>query len=222
MTALVLAALFLPLSHFLLSSSRLRPVLVGWLGEKRFSGAYSLLTVVAFAWLIFAALTAPTAALWNAPTWLRAALLPVDAAACLLVMAALTTPNPVIVRSERLFDRPDIVRGVLRISRNGFFWGAALLSIAHAIVFGTLAAMLAFGSVAFLGLVGSFVLDAKKARAHGQSWQSFEEATSNVPFLAIAQGRQRVVWHEIGWWRLALGLALFAATPALHRVLRTL
>jgi uncharacterized membrane protein len=34
-------------------------------------------------------------------------------------------------------------------------------------------------------------------------------ATSSVPFLAIAQRRQRLVVAEIGWWRLALAAFVF-------------
>jgi uncharacterized membrane protein len=35
--------------------------------------------------------------------------------------------------------------------------------------------------------------------------------TSNLPFVALAQGRNCIVWREIGWLRPAIGLALFAA-----------
>jgi hypothetical protein len=52
----------------------------------------------------------------------------------------------------------------LRVSRNPFFWGAGLLSLAQVIALGDVAAILGFGSIAFLGIIGSFVLDAKKAR----------------------------------------------------------
>jgi uncharacterized membrane protein len=40
--------------------------------------------------------------------------------------------------------------------------------------------------------------------------------TSNIPFVAIAQGRNRIVWREIGWLRPAIGIALFAAAFFLH------
>jgi hypothetical protein len=50
MSNFVLAALFLPLSHFGLSSSRLREFLVGKLGERRYLTLYKLVTVAAFGW----------------------------------------------------------------------------------------------------------------------------------------------------------------------------
>src|SRR5262249_9012335 len=133
--------------------------------------------------------------------------------------AGLTTPNPVIVRSEALFDRPEIVRGVLRITRNPFFWGFGLLAAAHVIIIGDVAAMLAFGSVALLGIAGGGLLDAKKARKHGRAWEAFAAVTSDIPFLAIMQSRQRFAWREIGLWRIGLGLGVFITALALHRTL---
>jgi hypothetical protein len=37
-----------------------------------------------------------------------------------------------------------------------------------------------------------------------------------VPFVALAQGRNRIVWREIGWLRPAIGFALFLAVFSLH------
>jgi len=133
-------------------------------------------------------------------------------------VAGLTTPNPVIVRSGALFDRPNIVRGVLRVSRNPFFWGAGLFSIALLISLGDVAGLLTFGSVGFLGIAGASILDAKKARQHGRAWDAFAKATSNIPFLAIIQGRQRLVLREIGLWRIAVGLCVSIGALILHGV----
>jgi uncharacterized membrane protein len=219
MIELVLAALFLPLSHFLIASTRLRVLLVRRVGERLYSLGYSLLALAAFAWLVVAYRHAPALPLWNAAQWVAIALAPVILVSSILVVAGLTTANPVVVRSENLFDRPAIIRGVLRITRNPFFWGVGLFAVAHVIVIGDVAATIAFGSVAFLGLAGAPILDAKKASRHGRSWDAFAAATSDIPFLAIAQGRQRLAWSEIGLWRFALGVGLFAAALVFHRTL---
>ena len=219
MTNIVLASLFLPLSHFLISSTALRTTLVRRLGEGYFSLAYSVLAVGAFAWLITAYRHAPTLSLWVAPVWVKIALLPAILAASVLVVAGLTTPNPVIVGSDNLFERPDVVRGVLRITRNPFFWGVGLFAIAHVIVAGHVSGILAFGSVGFLALAGASILDAKKARRHGRTWDSFAAATSNMPFLGIVQGRQRFAWREIGLWRIALAVCVFLAALLFHQAL---
>lgn len=219
MTNIVLASLFLPLSHFLVSSTALRTKLVRRLGERYFSLAYSVVALCAFAWLITAYRGAPTFSIWVAPAWVKVALLPVILAASALVVAGLTTPNPVIVGSDGLFERPNIVRGVLRITRNPFFWGVGLFAIAHVITTGHVSGILAFGSVAFLALAGASILDAKKARRHGGTWDSFAAATSNMPFLAIAQGRQGLAWSEIGLWRSALAICVFLAALLFHQAL---
>jgi uncharacterized membrane protein len=219
MTNLLLASLFLPLSHFLISSTRLRVLLVRGLGDKLYSLAYSLLAFVALIWLIMAYRQAPTMPLWYAPHWLRVFLTPVILISGVFVVAGLTTPNPVIVRSARLFDRPEIVRGILRVTRNPLFWGVGIFAIAHVIITGDVAGMLAFGNVAFLSFAGGPILDAKKAKAHGRSWDTFAEATSDVPFLAIVQGRQRLAVREIGFWRLALSIAPVLIGLLFHRTL---
>jgi uncharacterized membrane protein len=213
---ILLASLFLPLSHFLMSSATLRAPLVHRIGVKPFLLAYSVVTLLACAWLIMAYRQAPMIVLWVAPAWMRAALLPVDLLAVVLVVAGLTTPNPVIVGADNLFERANIVQGVLRVTRNAFFWGTGLFAAAHIILTGHVSGVLAFGSVAVLGLAGALILDAKKARRHGAAWDAFAQATSNVPFLAIAQGRQRFGWREIGLWRLALGIGPFLAALLWH------
>lgn len=218
MVGLVLASLFFPLSHFLISSTPLRAMFVKALGERRYALGYSLLAVAALVWLIAAYLGAPGLPLLEAPQWLKLALVPVIAVSGILAVAGLTTPNPVIVGSGALFDRPDIVRGVLRISRNPFFWGAGLFSSAHVIMLGDVAGLLTFGSVGFLGIAGASILDAKKARQHGTAWGAFAAVTSNIPFLAIIQGRQQLEWREIGLWRIALGVGVSLGALALHRL----
>jgi uncharacterized membrane protein len=219
MTNLVCASLFLPLSHFLIASTPLRAMLVRRLGERGYSLAYSALALAAFVWLVIAYRHAPIVPLWHAPRWLRLALLAVMLLSSILVVAGLTTRNPVIVRSGQLFGDPDIVRGILRVSRNPFFWGVGLFAVSHLIIIGDVAAVAAFGSVAVLGLAGAPILDAKKARSYPTHWQAFAAATSDIPFLAIMQGRQRLALGEIGWWRIALALALFALLVVFHRTL---
>jgi uncharacterized membrane protein len=216
MTNLLLAALFLPASHFLVSSTSLRPVLIRAFGEQAYQTLYSLLAVGAFAWLITACVGAPNVEVWTPPVGLKIAAAAVDVAAMILIVAGLTTQNPVIVRSDRLFDDADVVRGILRVSRNSFFWGAGLLAAAHAASADNIAAMLAFGSVAFLGLAGGAIMDARKARAGGDRWRAFAAVTSNVPFTAILQGRQRLAWREIGIWRVATGVTLATVVWAFH------
>jgi uncharacterized membrane protein len=216
MSDLILASVFLPLSHFGLSSSRLRATLAYKLGEQRFLTLYKLVTLAAFAWLIVSYSRAPTIVLWNAPAGVKLAAVPVVILSFVLVVAGITTPNPTVVGAQRLFADPNIVRGILRVTRNAFLWGVGLWAAAHAICTGDAASVLMFGSIGTLGLAGAPVLDAKKAKHHGAEWRTFCGATSSVPFLAIAQGRQRLALGEIRWWRLALSIALFLGALYAH------
>jgi uncharacterized membrane protein len=50
----------------------------------------------------------------------------------------------------------------------------------------------------------------------GEQWTPFAESTSSLPFLAIAQGRNRLSLAEIGWWRVAMALVLYAAFLGAH------
>src|SRR5205814_189163 len=156
----------LPVSHFGISSTRLRDNMVRTLGEQPYRGVYSLITVVAFVWLVRAYRHAPTSILWVTPAWLRAVMLVVVLLGFLLAVVGLLTPNPTVVGAEKLFEKADIVRGILRVTRNPFLWGVGLWALAHIVSTGDLAGMLLFGSIGALGLAGAAMLDAKKARRH--------------------------------------------------------
>jgi len=47
-------------------------------------------------------------------------------------------------------------------------------------------------------------------------WARFVALTSNIPFVAIARGRNRMAWREIGWMRPVIRLLVFAAFLAAH------
>jgi len=68
-----------------------------------------------------------------------------------------------------------------------------------------------FAAMLALALFGTVSIDAKRKRALGKSWDAFAAQTSNVPFAAVAAGRQRLSLDEIGWWRIALGVLVWAA-----------
>jgi uncharacterized membrane protein len=67
-----------------------------------------------------------------------------------------------------------------------------------------------------LALVGTASIDAKRRRALGAKWDAFAVQTSSVPFLAIAQGRQRLSLGEIGWWRIGLAVGVWALLAWAH------
>jgi uncharacterized membrane protein len=215
-----LAGLFLLSSHFGLSSTPLRGILVARLGEGPYLGLYSLLSLVAIVWLALAYGAAPHVPLWDPAPWQAWVPLLVVPVALFLVVAGLSTSNPTAVRQDRLLKEDgEPARGILRVTRNPFLWGVGMWALAHMVPNGDVAALILFGTLALLALLGSVLIDVKLARRLGPYWTRYARQTSNIPFGAILAGRQRFTWKEIGLWRVGLTLVLYAALLHLHRPL---
>lgn len=211
-----LAGLFLLVTHFGVSGTGLRAALVDRLGEGPYLGLYSLLSVVAFVWLGAAYAAAPHVTVWAYEPWQAWVPVLANPVALLFVVAGLTTANPSAVGQAALLDRPDPVRGILRVTRNPFLWGIGLWALAHMVPNGDAASLLLFGTLAVLALAGTVLLDAKLARRLGPRWERFAAASSNLPFAAVLAGHQRLSAREIGWWRLAVALVAYAVIVHAH------
>src|SRR6516225_937510 len=136
--------------------------------------------------------------------------------AFLLVVPGLLTPNPTSVRQEGALEKPDAVKGVLRITRHPFLWGVAIWAAGHLMVNGDTASLILFGTLLVLAIAGTYSIDAKRKRMLGDKWSAFAAQSSAVPFAAIAQGRQRLDLAGIGWWRLALAIVIWAVLLVAH------
>lgn len=215
MVSLLAAATFFVLLHLLVSGTRVRDALTGTIGQGPYMGAFTIASIGGLTWLGFAFAGARKAA-WNLSYWdvtpaTRHIQLGLMLLALLLIVPGLTTPNPTSVRQEGALDRPDLVKGMLRITRHPFLWGVALWAAGHLLVNGDRAGIVLFGSMLGLAIFGTASIDAKRRRALGAKWDAFAAQTSNVPFAAILAGRQSLKLGEIGWWRIALALAIYAA-----------
>ena len=139
--------------------------------------------------------------------------------AVLFVVIGLASPSPTSVGMEaKLAHGPDTVRGITRITRHPFLWGVALWALMHLLVNGDLAALILFGSLLLLALAGTAVIDAKRRRRYGEQWQAFAGSTSNIPFAAIAAGRNRLgpALREIGIVRAVIAIGVYVLIFALH------
>lgn len=214
MAVLALAAVVFLATHFV-SSTPLRPGLVGALGEKAYLGLYSLVSLAALAWLIWAYIRAPYERLWVGDefrVW-AVVLMPVS---LVLIVAGGMSKNPSAVHQESLLRSMGEPRGILRVTRHPIQWGIALWALLHLIARGDAASALFFGGFAVLAILGTALIDARKDRALGIDWQRFASVTSNVPFAAILQGRNRFSFEEIGWRKVLIGLALYLVLFFLH------
>lgn len=215
MGELIVAAAFLWASHFGISSSRLRPALVGRIGETPYLVLYSLIALVAIFWLARAYDGAPYVELWYlgwAP-WVAAVGMLL---ASILAVAGVTSASPTALGQASALEGSEPAHGIVRVTRHPFFWAVGLWAIVHILANGDLASLVMFGAFGALGLVGTVLQDAKKAARFGERWRTFAEHSSNLPFLAIAQGRQRLAVGEIGWMRLLGGVVLYAVLQFLH------
>lgn len=216
MLNLAIAALFLVGTHFGIASTPLRGELIERVGERTYRILYSLLAIVALAWVITAWRAAPFVPLWQAGAGLRHLALTLMPIAFLLVVCAVTAPNPTVIGQRPDPDAAAPATGIIRVTRHPFMWGVGLWAVLHLLVNGDQAALLFFGSFAVLALGGTFLIDARRLRENAPGWGVFLQATSNLPFGAILERRQRFAAREIGLWRVALSLALYVLFLWLH------
>jgi uncharacterized membrane protein len=219
MLNLIAASAYFLLIHFGISGTSLRERLVRRLGAGPYRGAFALASVVGLVWMIYAYRHAPTMELWGVTLGLRPAAYLLVFVAFLFVVIGITTPSPTRVGMEaRLGQGTEAVRGMVRITRHPFLWGVALWAVVHLIVNGDLASLILFGSLLVLAVGGTVSIDAKRRRNFGDQWTRFANATSNVPFVAIAGGRNRLgaALAEIGVWRSMAAILAYAAAFYLH------
>ena len=107
-------------------------------------------------------------------------------------------------------------RGMQRITRHPMLWSFAIWAAVHIIGNGDTAAIVFFGAFLVTALAGMPSIDAKLARRDPATWQALSAATSIVPFVAIAQGRNRLVPHEIGWLTPLIAVVAWAVVLHLH------
>jgi uncharacterized membrane protein len=219
MLDLIAASAYFLLIHFGVSGTRFRDALTARLGAGPYRGVFSLASIVGLVWMIYAYRHAPTIALWGPSPGLRPIAYVLVFIAFLFAVIGLATPTPTGVGLEaKLAQGPDIVRGMMRITRHPFLWGIALWALVHLIVNGDLASLILFGSLFVLALGGTASIDAKRRRNFGEQWAQFARATSNIPFAAIAAGRNRLglALTEIGFLRPLVAIIVYAAAFYLH------
>ena len=183
--------------HFFLSSRWARDPIVARVGERPFLAVYALTAALTLVWAVHAYVAAPDVTLWVAPTGVKHIALTVVLLSAILVAASMSPDNPALagMPPPKLEDGP---RGIFRITRHPFMWGVALWALTHMLANGDAASQILFGGFAILALLGTAHTDTRKRRLLGPAWETYARQSSHIPFLAIAQGRTRIAWSEIG------------------------
>jgi uncharacterized membrane protein len=212
MVLLALATGVFLVTHFV-PSTPLRAAIVRSTNEKAYLGLYTLVAFVTIGWMIYAYNRAPVQPLWPGLRLLPAIAMPF---AFILVVCGVASRNPTAVGQDKALKGDEPARGILRVTRHPVQWGILLWAAAHLLARGDLKAMIFFGGFAVLSALGMVLIDSRKARSLGEDWKRYARATSNVPFVAIAQGRNRFDAGEIGIGKPLAGLALYAAFLLAH------
>ncbi|PJK28733.1 NnrU family protein [Minwuia thermotolerans] len=210
----VATAVFLAIH--VIPSSVLRNRLTGALGEAGYAIAFSVLSIAALLWMVLAFNAAPPGpVLWMNHGVAQYVTLVLMFVALLIGVGGLIGRSPTAVGGGGVARKGDPATGFLRITRHPFLTGVVLWSVAHLIVRGDLRAIVFFGGLGLLAAAGTVLID-RKSRRRLAGWERFAAVTSIVPFLAIIQGRNRLVFGELRLWRLAIGFVVFMAILHAH------
>lgn len=169
-------------THMGLSSTSLRPKLVGTLGAAGFQALYSLVALAIFVPLVWLYFTHQHA---GPPLWYLGRATPVRwlayvgmALALVLVVGGVVQPSPVSMTGG-----DTRVRGVLRISRHPMFMGVGLFGLAHLLTANVNAAELAFfAGFPLFAWLGCRHQDARKLASLGDEFRRFHDETPFLPF----------------------------------------
>lgn len=207
----LLAALFV-LQHLGVTSTGLRDRLVRAMGEKAYVAVYAIVSIVLLVLLIRAYnATTPAMLLWPTGDLLRLVPLVLMPLALLLVIGGVMTRNPTTVGVVLDSGSEVPVDGVLKISRHPVQCGILIWSVGHLVANGDLPSLIFFGAFALISGFGMVLIDRRKEAVFGEGWTAFRDATSLLPFAAVASGRQSLGLADIGWVAPLVAAVLFVA-----------
>jgi uncharacterized membrane protein len=201
MSMLLLAISVFIAAHVVPALPGVRPRLIGWLGRRVYLAVYSVVSLVLFAWVIEAAVTAETVELWAPAPWQAIVPLVATPIAAVLLAAGLASPNPLSI-TLRKGDEPG---AVTRITRHPVPWAFLLWAASHIPPNGTLTALLFFGTMGAFALLGMKLIDRKAIKAYGRvRWDGL---ASRAPLLPSVSGAREAAPGLL--WPGLLGLAVW-------------
>ena len=196
--------------HAVLSSpGRLRPVLAARLGQRGFTMLYSTLAFLGLAWLIYGYAVAPRQRWWSGPNF---AIVP-----AILDGARLASARRRIHAEEPDRNRPrghSICGGCARDPADH---APSIPVGGRALAGGPSRGQWQFALAGVVrrharpGAIGDARHRPQVAERDPANWRDFAARTSNIPFAAILERRNCLVWSEIGWGRVGAAVALYVS-----------
>ena len=175
----------------------LRRTLQGAMGKLAYRGVFSLISIGAVVWIVFAHMDAPYHELWAAPGWTR--LIPIAIMPLVLMLLA-GMPRP----------------GMRKVTRHPLLWAVILWAAAHIPANGDAASVMLFGALMLFALIDQPLADARIRREEPERWAENFAGTSAIPFLAALQGKGRPSLKEIGYVRMCAALVLYVVILFAH------
>ncbi|WIY52377.1 NnrU family protein [Devosia sp. YIM 151766] len=221
MTQFVLALLCFLALHSVPAVPAIRTTLIQLLGRRAYLVLYSLVSLLALAWVFHAALRLDYIELWPPAPWQAWTTLILSPLALFLLIAGLISPNPASIS----FRGKGGAGAITAITRHPVLWGFILWAFGHVIANGDLRSLLLFGSFTLFAVFGIAMAERRGRRRLGSAWPSIAETTSVLPLAALIAGRARwavdrnlaialLASAAITAWLLLGGhLALFGADP---------
>lgn len=206
-TTLLLAALLLFASHALPSWPGVRPALMARLGRPGFMALHSVGSLLTLALFVAAYGAAEGGGLLFVPAgWAAPLVALVMPLVFLLLVARVTTKFGSL-------DAPAPPRGVYRITRCPGSLGLLLWALAHLNATGDERRVVLFATMAAIALFA--IVKNEVVLRRTAAGRAFRDRTALVPFTA-REGGFGTALAEMGWARLAGGLAAYAAMLAAH------
>lgn len=168
-------------THFAMSHP-LRAPMVGALGEKGFSLAYTAVSFAALAWVYFAFIAAPPADLPGSGEagWIAATIITWPA---MILLAGSFIGNPALPTPMAEAQARAEPGGVFIVTRHPMMWAIGLWAASHIILFWSTRTLITAAAMGVLALVGAKMQDAKKQALMGAAWAEWERKTSYWPRL---------------------------------------
>ena len=216
MAELALAA-FVFLGLHILPAINARERVIAKIGDPVYMALFSLASILSLAWMVSAHKAAPAGEyLWVTGAGLRWITAVLMVLVFVLVVAGITTRNPSMVMGGSALKASNPWAGIFAITRHPLMWGIALWAILHLANRPNLKSLLYFGTLALLAVGGSRLQEKRKRHELGDAWDAFEKHTSFVPFAGLLSGKSKLSLKELGVWRLAAAIALWAVVLIAH------
>ncbi|MQX46715.1 NnrU family protein [Sinorhizobium medicae] len=201
----------------------IRERLLFLLGRGGYFSLYSLASILALAWVLYAALDVDYVPLWQPAAWQAWVTMIAAPVGVFLVLAGLFSVNPLSV-SIRQGQRPG---SIVLVTRHPVLWGFAIWALGHLVANGDVRSLILFGGFALFALGTIPMIEKRGRRRLGDQWHRQSAKTSILPFAALFTGRTpvsgdapiaiaTVATAVLTLWLLAGGhAALFHADPLL-------